>query len=272
MNVYQEQEDKPLQDTAPRPRLCHVTKWDHFDGYGFNLHAEKSRPGQYIGKVDESSPAEKAGLKEGDRIIEVNGVNINHENHKQVVSRIKASPNETRLLVVDAEAENFFKDHDIVIHGELSNVLRMSSEPGPAQGVPIIVETIEIENHNEPDGPSSPSSMAINTTTTTTTLNNYSRNVRQNSVEDDDQHSNHSAMSAGSSTAKVKDACLYYLFVHSFASEKRNYSLFEPTLLPHANTFHFCMVHNYLYVVGKAYIYPVMRSEIELKPMIVTRT
>ncbi|TRY70730.1 hypothetical protein TCAL_04849 [Tigriopus californicus] len=203
MNVYQEQEDKPLQDTAPRPRLCHVTKWDHFDGYGFNLHAEKSRPGQYIGKVDESSPAEKAGLKEGDRIIEVNGVNINHENHKQVVSRIKASPNETRLLVVDAEAENFFKDHDIVIHGELSNVLRMSSEPGPAQGVPIIVETIEIENHNEPDGPSSPSSMAINTTTTTTTLNNYSRNVRQNSVEDDDQHSNHSAMSAGSSTAKT---------------------------------------------------------------------
>lgn len=205
MNVYQEKEEKPLEDTAPRPRLCHVTKWDHFDGYGFNLHAEKSRPGQYIGKVDEGSPAEKAGLREGDRIIEVNGVNINHENHKQVVSRIKASPNETRLLVVDAEAENFFKDNDIVIHGELSNVLRMSSEPGRIQDVPIIVETIEIENHSQPDGPPPSSTTNI----TTTTLNNYSRNVRQNSVEDDDQHSNHSAMSAGSSTAKVNDLPIY---------------------------------------------------------------
>ncbi len=71
--------------SAPRPRLAHVTKWDHFDGYGFNLHAEKSRPGQFVGKVDSGSPAEAAGLREGDRIVEVNGVNISHENHKQVV-------------------------------------------------------------------------------------------------------------------------------------------------------------------------------------------
>ncbi len=67
----------------PCPRLCHVTKWAHFDGYGFNLHAEKARPGQFVGKVDEGSPAEAAGIKEGDRIVEVNGVNISHENHKQ---------------------------------------------------------------------------------------------------------------------------------------------------------------------------------------------
>ena len=62
-----------------------------------NLHAEKSRPGQFIGKVDENSPAEIAGLREGDRIVEVNGINISQENHKQVVQRIKAVPNETIL-------------------------------------------------------------------------------------------------------------------------------------------------------------------------------
>ena len=32
--------------------------------------------GQFIGKVDPNSPAEAAGLCEGDKIIEVNGVNI----------------------------------------------------------------------------------------------------------------------------------------------------------------------------------------------------
>ena len=95
------------------PRLVELTKWENFPGYGFNLHAEKTRqgeiweiincmvwfgcicardsiaqktltrsamvtkwiivtsPGQYIGKIDGGSPAEAAGLQEGDRIVEV---------------------------------------------------------------------------------------------------------------------------------------------------------------------------------------------------------
>lgn len=104
-------------------RLCHIIKWIDFDGYGFNLHAEKGKPGQYIGKVDENSPAEAAGLKEGDRIIEVNGVNISNENHKQVVQRIKTIPHETKLLVVDVEADNYFKSKNIVIKNDLPNVI-----------------------------------------------------------------------------------------------------------------------------------------------------
>ncbi|XP_050080827.1 Na(+)/H(+) exchange regulatory cofactor NHE-RF1 [Anopheles maculipalpis] len=87
------------------PRLCHVVKRPDFDGYGFNLHAEKGRPGQYIGKVDDGSPAESAGLRQGDRIIEVNGQNITTETHKKVVELIKAVPNETRLLVIDPRAD-----------------------------------------------------------------------------------------------------------------------------------------------------------------------
>lgn len=87
------------------PRLCHVSKRPDFDGYGFNLHAEKGRPGQYIGKVDEASPAESSGLRQGDRIIEVNGANIGSETHKQVVERIKSVPDHTELLVIDPKAD-----------------------------------------------------------------------------------------------------------------------------------------------------------------------
>lgn len=87
--------------TVHTSRLCHVIKVDDFDGYGFNLHAEKGKQGQYIGKVDDGSPAERAGLKQGDRIIEVNAVNIGNETHKQVVQRIKAIASEVQLLVVD---------------------------------------------------------------------------------------------------------------------------------------------------------------------------
>uniref|UniRef100_A0A0A9X6F1 Na(+)/H(+) exchange regulatory cofactor NHE-RF2 n=1 Tax=Lygus hesperus TaxID=30085 RepID=A0A0A9X6F1_LYGHE len=110
-------------------RLCHILKWESFDGYGFNLRAEKGKPGQFIGKVDEGSPAEAAGLREGDRIVEVNDVNIANENHKQVVQRIKALPNETKLLVVDADGESYFKAQNIVIKGSLPCVKTCKTPP-----------------------------------------------------------------------------------------------------------------------------------------------
>lgn len=95
--------NEKLNGNQSRARLCHIKKVDNFDGYGFNLHAEKGKPGQYIGKVDEGSPAEAAGLKQGDRILEVNGESIADKTHKQVVEIIKQNSDETKLLVVDAD-------------------------------------------------------------------------------------------------------------------------------------------------------------------------
>lgn len=53
----------------PRPRLCVIRRGSN--GYGFNLHSERARPGQYIRAVDEDSPAQRAGLLPKDRIIQV---------------------------------------------------------------------------------------------------------------------------------------------------------------------------------------------------------
>uniref|UniRef100_A0A0B7A089 PDZ domain-containing protein n=1 Tax=Arion vulgaris TaxID=1028688 RepID=A0A0B7A089_9EUPU len=118
-------EDVPEQY---RPRLSHVVKWEDFQGYGFNLHAEKGKAGQFIGKVDAHSPAEAAGLKEGDRIVEVNGVNIGNENHQQVVTRIKSGGEETRLLVVDTESDDWYKDNKKIVRGDLPEVRIISSK------------------------------------------------------------------------------------------------------------------------------------------------
>lgn len=54
------------------PRLCHLKKGPN--GYGFNLHSEKSRPGQFIRSVDPDSPASRAGLRPQDRLVEVTGL------------------------------------------------------------------------------------------------------------------------------------------------------------------------------------------------------
>ncbi|XP_037289078.1 Na(+)/H(+) exchange regulatory cofactor NHE-RF2 [Rhipicephalus microplus] len=122
-----------LPDDAPQPRLCHMTKWRDFEGYGFNLHAEKDRRGQYVGKIDEGSPAEYAGLREGDRIVEVNGVNVQQEAHRDIVERIRAVPDETRLLVLTADGEQWYRDRDIQVHGNQANVLRLRNpELNPA--------------------------------------------------------------------------------------------------------------------------------------------
>lgn len=124
-----------LDENAPRPRLCHLKKWPDFQGYGFNLHAERSKLTQHIGKVDANSPAESAGLREGDRIIEVNFVNISNENHQQVVKRIRNGlelngqlfADQVVLLVLDPGAEEYYKQLNIVVKHTFSNVLRLET-------------------------------------------------------------------------------------------------------------------------------------------------
>ncbi|XP_007445004.2 Na(+)/H(+) exchange regulatory cofactor NHE-RF2, partial [Python bivittatus] len=89
------------------PRLCHLKKGPN--GYGFNLHSEKSRPGQFIRSVDPDSPASKAGLRPQDKLVEVNGINVEGMKHSEVVAHIKSKENEARLLVVDPGTDEYFK-------------------------------------------------------------------------------------------------------------------------------------------------------------------
>lgn len=69
-------------DSELRPRLCFLTKGER--GYGFHLHGERNRGGQFIRKVEPGSSADLAGLRPGDRVVEVNGENVEKENHHQV--------------------------------------------------------------------------------------------------------------------------------------------------------------------------------------------
>ncbi|XP_048088733.1 Na(+)/H(+) exchange regulatory cofactor NHE-RF2-like [Alosa alosa] len=87
--------------------LCHLCVCG--GGADFNLHSEKSRPGQYIRSLDPGSPADRAGLRLQDRLIEVNGVNIENMRHAEVVAFIKSVGAEARLLVVDPDTDDHFK-------------------------------------------------------------------------------------------------------------------------------------------------------------------
>ncbi|KAJ0016391.1 hypothetical protein NQD34_014681 [Periophthalmus magnuspinnatus] len=98
--------------SGPRPRLCHLKKGP--GGYGFNLHSDKSRPGQFIRAVDDDSAAQRAGLKPNDKIIQVNGLSMVGKQHSDVVAAIKASGDDVRLLVVDLEADRYFSQCNVL--------------------------------------------------------------------------------------------------------------------------------------------------------------
>ncbi|PKK25551.1 solute carrier family 9, subfamily A (NHE3, cation proton antiporter 3), member 3 regulator 1 [Columba livia] len=145
----------PLQEEL-RPRLCCMKKGPN--GFGFNLHSDKNRPGQYVRAVDPDSPAEAAGLAPQDRIIEVNGVCMEGKQHADVVAAIKAGGDETRLLVVDVLTDEFFKKCKVV-----------PSEEHLAGPLPEPVANGDIgkENGGEPrsnsvsESPSSPGPLAV---------------------------------------------------------------------------------------------------------------
>ncbi|XP_053086064.1 uro-adherence factor A [Pangasianodon hypophthalmus] len=102
---------KEMEERNLRPRLCYLTKGER--GYGFHLHGERSSGAQFIRRIEAGSPAELAGLRSGDRVVEVNGENVEKDSHQQVVQKIMEVENRTRLLVVDRETDEFLLLHSL---------------------------------------------------------------------------------------------------------------------------------------------------------------
>ncbi|GLD60574.1 Na(+)/H(+) exchange regulatory cofactor NHE-RF1, partial [Lates japonicus] len=101
----------PSKSQYLRPRLCTLEKGDN--GYGFHLHGEKGKTGQFIRLVEPDSPAETSGLRAGDRLVFVNGEDVENESHQQVVSRIRATVGRLELIVVDPDTEQLLKKHNM---------------------------------------------------------------------------------------------------------------------------------------------------------------
>ncbi|KAL8163271.1 UNVERIFIED_CONTAM: hypothetical protein K2H54_016429 [Gekko kuhli] len=115
-------------DSQHLPRLCCPEKGPN--GYGFHLHGEKGKVGQFIRLVEPDSPAEKSGLRAGDRLVEVNGENVEKESHQQVVNRIRNSPGSVRLLVVDAATDERLQKLGLECSEELVHALPAEQAEG----------------------------------------------------------------------------------------------------------------------------------------------
>ncbi|XP_049638341.1 Na(+)/H(+) exchange regulatory cofactor NHE-RF3 [Suncus etruscus] len=82
------------------PRECKLSKQEG-QSYGFFLRIEKDIDGHLVRLVEKDSPAEKAGLQDGDRVLRINGVFVDKEEHMQVVDLVRKSGNSVTFLVLD---------------------------------------------------------------------------------------------------------------------------------------------------------------------------
>ena len=75
--------------------------------------------------------------RQGNRIVEVNGVNMNNKNHVQVVERIKANLRAVDLLVVDPKCFAFYEDRGVVVRGTW-DVVRVVANPLRTADVDVV--------------------------------------------------------------------------------------------------------------------------------------
>lgn len=101
-----------------RPRLCVLERGTN--GYGFHLHGDKSKSGQYMRLVEPDTPASAAGLLAGDRLMLVNGENVEDESHQQVVARIRATTAALELVVADPETAELLKKYNLKCQKEFA--------------------------------------------------------------------------------------------------------------------------------------------------------
>lgn len=130
-------------DGELRPRLCFLTKGEQ--GYGFHLHGERNKGGQFIRKVEPGSSADLSGLRPGDRVVEVNGENVEHETHHEVVSRIRTVEHRTRLLVVDRDTDDYLRSRGLACTEDLA--IEMGTfTPRPSPGPTPSISPVPTEN------------------------------------------------------------------------------------------------------------------------------
>uniref|UniRef100_A0A3Q2VT59 NHERF family PDZ scaffold protein 4b n=1 Tax=Haplochromis burtoni TaxID=8153 RepID=A0A3Q2VT59_HAPBU len=87
---------------TPIPRSC-ILKREDGEFYGFHLRVERGRQGHIISHVVSGGVAERSGLRDGDRLLEVNNCYIDDVPHPEVARKIKVSGRQLCLLVLDGE-------------------------------------------------------------------------------------------------------------------------------------------------------------------------
>ncbi|CAL8235867.1 unnamed protein product [Arctogadus glacialis] len=93
----EELKEEELKEEELKPKLCKMQKTSA--GYGFHIDGIRGVCGQHIEEVVRGGAADRAGLQDGDVVVEVNSVNVESSAHEEVVALVHRSGATLELLV-----------------------------------------------------------------------------------------------------------------------------------------------------------------------------
>lgn len=106
----------------PKPHIVEIFKNE--TGFGFNVKGQVSEGGQlrsingdlypplqFVSAVLSGGAADQAGLLFGDKIIEVNGINVEGVTHRRVVELIREGGDQLRMKVISVDTAEIERDN-----------------------------------------------------------------------------------------------------------------------------------------------------------------
>ncbi|XP_039569177.1 Na(+)/H(+) exchange regulatory cofactor NHE-RF3 isoform X1 [Passer montanus] len=126
----QQQELQCLPSTAtaaPQPRLCYLVKEE--TGYGFSLKSTEGQKGLFIVELSSQGAAAKAGVQNNDRLIEINGKNVENDTHEEVVEKVKKSENHVMFLLSNEETDRYFTSQRMALSKESASLRLLPLKP-----------------------------------------------------------------------------------------------------------------------------------------------
>uniref|UniRef100_A0A670Y719 PDZ domain containing 1 n=1 Tax=Pseudonaja textilis TaxID=8673 RepID=A0A670Y719_PSETE len=129
----QEQTEEPQlvqsgeMGSLPQPRFCYLTK--EKNSYGFSLKSSAGQKGLFIVDLTPLGAAIKAGVQPNDRLIEINGENVENSTHEEVVEKVKKSGNQVMFLLSDEETDQYYYRQNMQMIREKANLKLLPHKP-----------------------------------------------------------------------------------------------------------------------------------------------